>query len=49
METPWSTTIIDRLPIDASDKLMLRFWIWLDRLFWSSVGMLATCLLAWLA
>lgn len=46
MKPPWSTAIIDELPIDWHSKLVLKTWIWTDRLLWSGVSIAATCLVA---
>ena len=34
MESPWSTKIIDLLPLKQNDKFLLKCWIWTDRLMW---------------
>jgi hypothetical protein len=39
LEWPWTTSVIDVLPIDEQSKFWLKLWIWCDRLLW--VGLTA--------
>jgi len=36
IDAPWSTKIIDQLPLQEREILLLRLWIWSDRFMWVS-------------
>lgn len=37
LASPWSTSIVDVLPISSDDKLIFKAWIWCDRAMWIGV------------
>lgn len=46
MKLPWSTSVVDMLPLKNEAQTLLRWWIWCDRLMWIGATVFIAVVLA---